>query len=53
MDTENGLVDTVREEEGGMNLESSSDIHTLPRVRQLASGKLLCSRGSASCSATI
>ena len=32
---ENELVDTVGEEEGRMNGESSIDIYTLPYVKQL------------------
>ena len=32
-DVENGLVDTVGKGEGGMNLESSTDIYTLSRVK--------------------
>ena len=39
-DIENELVDTVRKGECGMNLESSTDICTLPCVKQMASGKL-------------
>ena len=39
-DIENELVDIVRKGEGGMNLESSTDICTLPCVKQMASGKL-------------
>ena len=31
-DVENGLLDTVREGEGGTNRESSIDIYTLSRV---------------------
>ena len=34
-DIENGHVDTEGEEEGGTNLENSSDIYTLPCVKQL------------------
>ena len=34
-DTENGHVDTGEEGEGGMNWESSTDIHILPCVNQL------------------
>ena len=30
---ENGLADTVREGEGGVDRESSIDIHTLPCVK--------------------
>ena len=46
-DVENGCVDTER----GMNQEFGTDIYTLPCVKQIASGKLLCStRSSAWCS---
>ena len=33
MDPENGLVDTVQEEEDGTSSESSIDIYTLPCVK--------------------
>ena len=36
------------EEDGGMNWERSPDIHTLPRVRQTASGKRLCKQSKLS-----
>jgi len=32
-DVENGLMDTVREGEGGTNGESNTDIYTLPCVK--------------------
>ena len=32
---------TVREAEGGMNRDSSTDIYTLPCVKQIVNGKLL------------
>ena len=35
-------MDTVEEGEGGTNRESSTDIYTLPRVKQRASGKPVC-----------
>ena len=37
---ENGCVHTAWGEEGGMNWEVSADIHTLPSVKQIASGNL-------------
>ena len=40
---DNRHVDTAWEREGGKNLES--DIYTLPGVKQIASGKLLYTRG--------
>ena len=40
------LVDTMGEGEGGTNQGSSTDIYTLPCVKQAASRKLLYSRGS-------
>ena len=40
-DVENGLVDVGRGGGGEMNWKSSIDIHTLPCVKQRASGKLL------------
>ena len=43
--TDNRLVDTVGEEEGGTNRESSTDIYTLQCVNR-ASGKLLYNTGS-------
>ena len=39
-EVEKGPVDTERGKEGGMNWESSTDIYTLPCVKQIASGKL-------------
>ena len=45
-DVENGLVDTVREGDIGMNGESSINIYTLSGVRRVAGEKLLCSSGS-------
>ena len=35
---------------GGMNWESSSDVHTPPAVKQVAGGKLVCSTSSGRCS---
>ena len=40
------LVDTVGEGEGGANWESIADMNIPPRVKELASGKLLNSTGS-------
>ena len=53
-DTEIKLVDTVGEEEGGRNWESSMEICTLPYVKQIASGNLLCddTGSSSQCSVT-
>ena len=45
-EVENGLMDTVREGEGGTNGESSIDIYTLPCVKQIAGRTLLCNTGS-------
>ena len=45
-DIENRCTDTVGEREGGMSWERSIDIYTLPRVKQIASGKMLYSTGS-------
>ena len=45
-DVENGLVDTEGEGESGLNWESSTDIYTLPCIKQIASGKLVYSIGS-------
>ena len=45
-DTGNRLVDTEREGEGGTNWERSTDLHTLPCVKPIASGKLLDNTGS-------
>ena len=52
-DTGNRLVDTEREGEGGTNWERSTDLHTLPCVKPIASGKLLDNTGSSTwCSVT-
>ena len=40
------LVYTVGEGEGGVNWESSVEIYTLTYAKQIASGKLLCNKGS-------
>ena len=45
-DTENRLADTVGEEESGMNGDSSTVTYTLPYVKQIDSGNLLCATGS-------
>ena len=45
-DVENGLVSPAMDEEGGTNWESGMEIHTRPRVKQAAGGKLLRSPGS-------
>ena len=45
-DTEKRLVDTVREGEGGTNWENDTETHTLPSVKQIASGNLLYDAGS-------
>ena len=42
---DNRHVDTAWEREGGKNLESRTDIYTLRGVKQIASGKLLYTRG--------
>ena len=39
-DIEKSLVDTLGKGEGGTNGESSTETYTLPRVKQIASGKL-------------
>ena len=39
-------MDPAGEGEGEMNQESSTDVRTLPCVKQLASGSLLCNMGS-------
>lgn len=39
-------MDTVGEQEGGTNLETSIDIYTLPCVKQIASGDMLISTGN-------
>ena len=50
-DVEDCLVGTAREGEGARNRDSSTDIYTLPCVKQIVSGKLLSStRSSAQCS---
>ena len=50
-DIETRLVDTAWEGEGGPGWESSVETHTLPCVKQTASGKLLWNTGtSAQCS---
>ena len=50
---ENKLVDTVNEEEGGMNKESNIETYTLPCVKQVADGRLLYdSRAQTRCSVT-
>ena len=45
-DRESRLVDTVGEGGGGMNSESSTEMHTSPYVTETASGNLLCDTGS-------
>ena len=45
-DIENGLVDTGREGESGMNRESSIDTYTRSCVKQIAGEKLLYNTGS-------
>ena len=45
-DIENKPMDTVGERECGMNWESSMQTHTLPYVKQTASGNLLCGSGN-------
>ena len=45
-DIEKRLVDTVREAEGGINWESSTETYTLLCVKQPASGNLLYDAGS-------
>ena len=39
-------VDTVGEGEGGTNSENSMQTYTLPYVKQIASGNVLCDTGS-------
>ena len=52
-DTENRPVATAGKGEGGMDWESSIDIHTLPCVKQIANEKLLYNTGSSTwCSET-
>ena len=47
VDTENRLVDTVWEGEGGMNQDSGMEAYVLPYVKEIASGNLLYdTRGS-------
>ena len=41
-DTENRIVDTVQEGEGGMNRESSIETYTLPCVKQIAPVGICC-----------
>ena len=51
--TEDRLMDTTEEGEGGMNRESSIETYTLPCVKQIANGKLLYDAGSSAwCSVT-
>ena len=45
-DIKNRLVDTVREEEGGTNWESSMEIYKLSYVKQIAQANLLYDSGS-------
>ena len=46
-------MDTVNEEEGGMNKESNIETYTLPCVKQVADGRLLYdSRAQSRCSVT-
>ena len=45
-DIENGLVDTVREGESGIDGENSINVYTLSGVRWIAGAKLLCSTGN-------
>ena len=40
-DTENELIDTLEKGKSGMNSKSSTDIHILPCVKQIAGEKLL------------
>ena len=47
-DAENGLVDTQGKESTG-RVESSSDVPTLPYVKQIASGKQLYSTENSAC----
>ena len=42
---ENGLVDTVGEDEGGANWESNIDIYVILCVKYIASGKFLYDTG--------
>ena len=43
---EKRLVDTVREEKGGMNWESSIETYTLPYVKQTAGRNFLYDAGN-------
>ena len=45
-DVENGPVNTAGEAEGGTDWEQHWHIHTPPCVKQIATGKSLCSPGS-------
>ena len=45
-DMENRRVDAARGGEAGMNSESSVETHTLPYIKQIASGNLLYDTGS-------
>ena len=45
-DVENGLVDTGREGDIGMNADSSINIYTLSGVKWIAGEKMLCSKGN-------
>ena len=45
-DVENGLVDTAVEGEDGTNCEINIEKYTLPRIKYIASGKLLYNTGS-------
>lgn len=50
---ENRLVATTGEGEGWTNRKNSTETYTLPRVKQIASGKPLCNTGSSAwCSVT-
>ena len=51
IEIQNGFLDTARDGKGGTNWEIRIDTYTLPFVKQIAGGKLLCSTGnSALCS---
>ena len=43
---ENGPVDTVREGEGGMSREGSTETRPLPHAKRTAGGKLLLGQGA-------
>ena len=45
-DIEKGLGDTAGEGKAGTNWKSSTDAYTPPRIKQIASGRLLCNTGS-------